>query len=203
MLQPEELKELKKQSEIAEKALQQIQDIIGNRNQVEEARIQFPRGYLRTTSPTYSDLPEIGDNTKRRNFAYRLLMADLCRWLLTRTDIYGQVRSLVVSEYICILGFGAEFFVKECTFGKVRRRKQFTLHTEWLHEQGYLTESLKRDVDWLWEVRTKEHLDASSDLDHDTYRVDDYNRAHRTWTKLLAALKANWGDIRSQRYGGP
>ncbi len=191
MLTPEELKEIKKLSEIAENALQRIQNIIANRTHVEEARIRFPREYLRTTSLTYCDLPEIGDNTKRRNFAYRLLMADLCRWLLSRTDIYGQVRSLVVSEYICILAFRAEFFVKECTFGKVGRKQKFSSHTEWLSEQGYLNKSLKRDVDWLWEVRTKEHLDAFSDLDHDTYRVVDYNRAHRTWTKLLAALKAH------------
>lgn len=202
MLTPEELEELMELSGIAEKALQRIQDIIANRNHVEEARIRFPRGYLRTTSPTYFDLPEIGDNTKRRNFAYRLLMAELCRWLLSRTDIYGQVCSLVVSEYICILAFGAEFFVKECTFGKVGRTRKFTSHTEWLYGQGYLTKSLKRDVDWLWEVRTKEHLDASSDLDHDTYCVVDYNRAHRTWTKLLAALKAHRGDIMYQLYGG-
>lgn len=196
MLIPEELKELREQSEIAEKALQRIQDIIANRNHVKEARIRFPRGYLRTTSPTYFDLPKIGDNTKRRNFAYRLLMADLCRWLLARTDIYGQVRSLVVSEYISIFAFGAEFFVKECTFGKKGRERKFTSHTEWLFEKGYLTKSLKGDVDWLWEVRTKEHLDPSSDLDHNTSRVVDYNRAHRIWTELLAALKTHLDDIR-------
>jgi hypothetical protein len=185
---PTQLQELTGLSKTAEEALQRIQNIIGDRNHVEEARIRFPRGYLRTISPTYFELPEIGDNTKRRNFAYRLLMADMCRWLLSRTDIYGQMRSVVVSEYICILAFGAEFFVKECTFGKVRRKKKFTSHTEWLYQQGYLTRRLKGDVDWLWDVRTREHLDASSDLDHNTYGIADYNRAQRTWTKLLSAL---------------
>ena len=201
MPRPNEIREISELARAAESALQQIQNLIISQSHVAEARIRFPRGYLRTTNTAYLSLPEIGDNTKRRNLAYRLLMADMCRWLISRTDIYGQVRSLVVSEYICILAFGAEFFVKECTFGKVGRKRKFASHTEWLRQQGYLADDLKNEIDWLWEVRTREHLDASDDLDHDTYSVADFNRAQKAWEKLIVILRDNKDVIMRERYG--
>lgn len=79
--------DLEKLAKQAGEALQEIQDEIGDRSYLPQAVVRFPRRYVRTTDRIYWTLPEIGDNTKRRNLAYQLMRADVCRWLLTRTDI--------------------------------------------------------------------------------------------------------------------
>lgn len=66
---------------------------------------------------------KLGDTTKRRKLAYQLMRADVVRWLLTRTDVHGQVQSVLVAEHICILAYGVEFFVKSL--------KRFELPTAW------------------------------------------------------------------------
>ncbi len=172
----------------AGQALQDIQNAIGDRTHVPEAVVRFPRGYVRPTSSLYAELPAIGDHTKRRNLAYQLMRTDVCSWLLSRTDIYGQVRSVVIGEYISILGYGAEFFVKALTHGKVGRQRPFGRHTARLETDGVIDAALKAEVDWLWHVRTHEHLDATTDLRHCAHSAADMRRAEKAWAALLSAL---------------
>lgn len=170
-------------------ALQDIQLDIGDQSYASDAVVRFPRGYVRTTAAIYADLPAIGDHTKRRNLAYQLMMADVCRWLLSRTDVYGQIRSVIVSDYICILGFGAEFYVKTLNFRKVGKGKPFKEHTTRLVSDGLIGTALKDELDWIWSVRTHEHLDATSSLLHCTHGNRDFNRAFAAWNDFLAELR--------------
>ena len=171
--------------------LQEIQDDIGDRTYVAEAVVRFPRGYVRPTGSIYASLPVVGDNTKRRNLAYQLMRSDVCRWLLSRTDIYGQVRSVVIGEYINTLAYGAEFFVKSLNYRKVARNRSFGDHTDRLVADGVIDDDLKDEVDWLWHVRTHEHLDATTDLRHCAHGNSDFNRAAKAWGDLLAAIRAH------------
>ena len=144
--------DLDKLAKQAGEALQEIQDEIGDRTHVSDAITRFPRGYVRPTRQIFWSLPMIGDNTKVRNLAYQLMRADVCRWLLSRTDIYGQVQSVVVAEYICILAYGVEFYVKTLTHRRVGRNRPFGSHTQWLVDHGTIDVALKDELDWMWEV---------------------------------------------------
>jgi len=177
-------------AEAAGEAMQDIQTDLGSQTYVAEARVRFPRGYVRTAARLYNNLPEIGDNTKRRNFAYQLMRADVCRWLLTRTDVYGQVQSVLVAEHICILAYGVEFFVKSLNYRKVGKKHSFKRHTKYLVDTGVLDANLKSELDWMWDVRTHEHLDATTDLRHCVHGQVDFNRSMAAWNEFMLTLHA-------------
>jgi hypothetical protein len=138
----------------------------------------------------YGRLPQIGDNTKRRNFAYQMMRADVVRWVLTRTDVYGQIRSVLIAEYICILAYGIEFFSKNLNYRKVAAKRPLNAHTQRLVDDGYISEELKVELDWMWDVRTHEHLDATDDLRHRTHDRAHFNRATAAWNELINRMQA-------------
>lgn len=176
-------------AEIAGGALQEIQTRIGDQSHVNEAGARFPRGYVRRAGDIYWSLPEIGDNTRRRNLAYRLMRSDVCRWLLSRTDVYGQIRSVVVAEYICILAYGIVFFAMTLNYRKVARRRGLTDHTQRLVENGIIDTALRVGLDWVWNIRTHEYLDATTDLRHCPHSNRDLDRASNAWDRLLNVLQ--------------
>ena len=184
----ESLDDIEELAETAGAAMQEIQSYIGDQTYVAEARVRFPRSYVRNTANIYATLPQLGDNTKRRNLAYQLMRADVCRWLLTRTDVWGQIESVVVLEFICILAYGVEFFVKSRTYKQVRRQNKFSTHTQWLVDKGIIDGALKDDLDWMWDIRTHEHLDATDELRHCTHGRNDFNRAVGVWNNFRQAL---------------
>lgn len=170
--------------------MQEIQTSLGDQKYVEEARVRFPRGYVRTAGGIYNRLPQIGDNTKRRNFAYQLMRADVVRWLLTRTDVWGQIQSVLVAEYICILAYGIEFFAKTLNYRKVAAKRPMGAHTERLVDDKYIGAELKGELDWMWDVRTHEHLDATTDLRHCSHDRADFNRAILAWNDFVKRMQA-------------
>lgn len=184
----DDLEEIAELAESAGEHMQEIQDSLDSRDYVPEARVRFPRGYVRTTARIYNKLPAIGDNTKRRNFAYQMMRADVVRWLLTRTDVYGQIQSVLVGEFICILAYGVEFFVKTLTYRRVGRGRPFGRHTQNLVDRGIISEELKEHLDWMWDIRTHEHLDATNDLRHCTHNRLDFNRAVEAWNEFMERL---------------
>lgn len=184
---PEEIAEL---AEAAGNAMQEIQTSLGDQTYVAEARVRFPRGYVRTARGIYNRLPQIGDNTKRRNFAYQLMRADVVRWVLTRTDVFGQIQSVLVAEYICILAYGIEFFAKTVNYRKVAAKRPMAAHTQRLVDDGIISPELKVELDWMWDVRTHEHLDATTDLRHCSHDREDFNRAVVAWVEFLNRLTA-------------
>ena len=184
------LEEIAELAEIAGDAIQEIQSSLGDQAYVPEARIRFPRGYVRTAAGIYNRLPRIGDNTKRRNLAYQMMRADVCRWLLTRTDVFGQIQSVLVAKHICILAYGVEFFVKSLTYRRVGRRRPFKRHTQHLLDTKVISRDLKTELDWMWDIRTHEHLDASSDLRHCSHDQSDFNRAMSAWNGFVEVLRA-------------
>ena len=178
--------------------MQEIQTSLGDRTYVQEARVRFPRGYVRTAGGIYNSLPDIGDNTKRRNFAYQLMRADVVRWLLTRTDVFGQVQSVLVAEYICILAYGVEFFAKTLNYRKVAKDRPMKRHTQNLVDDRTIGPELKVELDWMWDVRTREHLDATTDLRHCTHDHVDFNRATGAWTAFMERMQAAQFSFRDE-----
>jgi hypothetical protein len=69
--------------------LQQLEDRLkleGDR----KLKIRFPRGYLRTAQHFRKRFWFVRDDNLRRNIAYSLILSDVYRWLLNRTDFWGQ-----------------------------------------------------------------------------------------------------------------
>lgn len=96
---------------------------------------------------------------------------------------------MVIAEYICILAYGAEFFVKALTYRKVGRKRPFERHTQRLVDDGIIEAALKDELDWMWGIRTHEHLDATTDLRHCTHGNRDFSRATKAWNEFLKKIE--------------
>lgn len=185
---PHELEETVAQ---ANEALGLIQANYGREN-APEARIRFPRGFIRTAAAIRRDLPHIGSEVQRRNACYASMTLDVLRWLVVRTDLSGAALSMVAKEGMCIIGALCEWMTKEATRGNGSRRS-YTVRTERLVESGTITDELKIELDWVWEIRCNEHLHEVTSLEHAMYTRADYNRALEAYRQLRHALIAEHG----------
>ncbi|MET3928581.1 hypothetical protein L3D22_01165 [Lysobacter soli] len=185
---PHELEETVAQ---ANEALGLIQTNYGREN-APEAKIRFPRGFIRTAAAVRRDLPNIGSEVQRRNACYASMTLDVLRWLVVRTDLSGAALSMVAKEGMCIIGALCEWMTKEATRGNGSRRS-YTVRTERLVECGTITDELKIELDWVWEIRCNEHLHEVTSLEHAMYTRTDYNRALEAYRQLRHALIAEHG----------
>ena len=170
----------------ADEALQTIQDYLDRKNDP-KGRIRFPRGFIRTAGTLRSTLPILGTEVQRRNVSYSLMMTDVLRWLVVRTDLSGAALSMVVKEAISILGAVCEWMTKEGTRGH-GSKKSYVDRTARLVELGNIPMKLKVELDWVWEIRCKTHVYKVTDLEHKKYTRADYNRALRAYKGLREAL---------------
>lgn len=165
--------------------LSEIQAIAGRQN-IREARFAFPRGYIRTTKETrlrvalsYGLLDEI----KIRNICYSLQMADLLRWLAIRTDLSGMLLSQVVKEYICIHGHAVDYLsdatCRELGLVTEKKPKSFKNRSSLLVAGAHIKPTTKKEIDWIWDVRCREHPDKLDELETNVYSREDANRARK------------------------
>lgn len=167
-------------------ALQQIQDEFGRKN-VQEARVRFPRGFIRRASDLRSTLPNLGTDIQRSNAAYSLMALDAFRWLVVRTDLSGTALSMIVKESISIIGALCDWLMKEATHGH-GSRKSYVYRSQKLVDLDKISTDLKAELDWVWHVRCNVHMHEVSVLEYDMYSRDDYNRAVRAYHQLRDAM---------------
>src|SRR5687768_8662264 len=121
----------------ANAALSGLQAEFG-RDSKQEARVAFPRGFIRTASELRSTLPDLDGDVQRRNASYALMTIDVLRWLIVRTDLAGTALSMVVKESICIFGVLADWLTKAATHGNGSRRG-FSHRTARLRDEGIIS----------------------------------------------------------------
>jgi len=171
--------------------LQNIQDSVGRGNDT-NARVRFPRGYLETAAIIRSRLPRLGPDTLRRNISYALMMNDVFRWLASRTDLSGTAFGMVVKEAICLLGSICESWTKYATRGHASNRG-FRARTTKLVQLSIIDPTLKDELDWIWEIRSREHLFEVTTREDALYWRHDYSRAVQAFDQFREALKAKFG----------
>ncbi len=184
-MEPDEKAELARLSASVSETMSQIQKLVGREN-IEEARFKFPRGYIRTTTETRNRVPVsygLLDETKIRNICYSLHMADLLRWLAIRTDLSGMLLSQIVKEYICIHGHAIDYLLDESCreLGVVgaNQVKPFKKRSSLLVAGRHIRPSTKKEIDWIWDVRCREHPDKLEELETAQYDRNDANRARK------------------------
>lgn len=182
-LTPNQIQELAAQASMA---LQELQNDLGRTN-VPGARVRFPRGFIRTAADCRRTLPRIGTEVQRRNASYALMTLDVFRWVVTRTDLWGPALGMVVKEGISVYGAILEWLTKEATRGHASNRG-YVLRTAKLVELGHIDAGLKSELDWIWDIRCNEHLHEVTELEHEMYSREDYNRALRAYVSFRDRL---------------
>ncbi|OOG24334.1 hypothetical protein B1C78_08955 [Thioalkalivibrio denitrificans] len=123
------------------------------------------------------------DETKIRNICYSLQMADLLRWLAIRTDLNGMLLSQVVKEYICIHGHAADYLsdatCRELGLVAEGKPKPFKKRSSLLVAGQHIQPETKREIDWIWDIRRREHPDRLDELETNQYGREDAIRARK------------------------
>lgn len=183
-------------------ALQTIVDRIGTDLQVLEDRlrtegdrrlkIRFPRGYLRKAEFFRDRYWFIHDPNLRRNIAYSLILSDVYRWLLNRTDLWGTAREMIVKEGVCLAGCLCESITKDAARDICGKNARFKQRTAAMVKHGMISANLKTAIDALWDWRNREHLFLLDEWEYGTYTLKHYNDAIRTLRALREALDAHF-----------
>lgn len=179
-------------TEVGEK-IQEINDYLGQRNHP-HGTIRFPRGYIRTCVIHRSKYQFVKDATLKSNVAYTLLLTDLFRWLLNRTDIAGQAKEMLIKKEISSLGSIAESITKDYLKGRKGGGKHYKYRSQVLVDEGIITKELKDEIDWVWDVRNGEHLALLKQRDWKVYKMKDCNRAIRALQDLRNGLDSHHGE---------
>lgn len=171
--------------------IQDINDYL-NAHPNESGRIRFPRGVLRTAAFIRSHLRFLEDQTLKINVSYAMMLYDVLKWLLTRTDLAGTARDMVIKNAIVLLGSIAESLAVGGTAGVIGKKHKFKARTERMVQHEIISEELKVELDWLWDTRGGIHIYEMEGSEYDRYTIDDYERARRTAQKLRDALDVYW-----------
>ncbi len=170
---------------VASIALQNIQKHCGRKN-VPKARVKFPRGFIRTREEIEEEVPNIDDKILVRNICYSLIMVDVLRWLMVRTNIDHAAASMICKEMICIYGSICESLIQE-VLGK--EYDSFKKGSDWLVKKNVIDVDLKSKIDWIWDdMRKNEHLYLVKELEYDKYKRRDVDRAREAYNKFCEKL---------------
>lgn len=163
-------RELRKAAEEAGAILQEIQDYVGYK-QHNQAVTRFPRGYLRTAESFRKQFQFLDNVTLKKNISYLMMLYDSTRWLLWRTDIAGTPKEMLIKLQIFIAGTFVESITKEYLKGKCG--KGYKERTRYLYANEVIESDLKKDLDWIWDMRNNMHLFLLSEPEY----VNKYNQA--------------------------
>ena len=179
--------ELRRGLEQASSLLQEIQDYLG-RDFSKSAKVRFPRGYIRTATIARKKINFVQPEALKSNISYTMMLTDVQHWLLARTDLAGTAREMVIKLQIFLIGTIIESVTKAYLKGKCG--DGYKRRTNYLLAEGLISDELKADLDWLWDVRNKMHLFQVTDSEwlSKDYSVENHNRAMRAFNELLSCL---------------
>lgn len=154
--------------------LQKLQDSL-KASEDKRTYIRFPRGFLRSATSFRRRYWFIKDDNLRRNIAYSLILSDVYRWMLNRTDLVGTAREMLIKEGICLMGCLAESITKHVLHGICG--KNYEKRVDKLLELKIIDTSVHEKLKWLWKYRTREHLFLLTEREHNHYQLEHYNKA--------------------------
>lgn len=173
--------ELHKAVEEAGELLQKIQDYCGREHRV-DAKVRFPRGYIRTAATQRERLGFVKDCNLRSNLSYTLMLSDVILWNLIRTDVSGTAKQMLIKLFMFLGGSMIESITKD--YLKDVCGKNYKKRTQYLADHEIIDERLKAELDWVWDTRNNMHLFM---LDGSEYENDYNGRSH---TRCANAFKS-------------
>jgi hypothetical protein len=180
-------KELSEAVTKAGSLLQEIQDYCDRVNR-DDAKVRFPRGYLRTASSQRERLPFVKDSDLKSNLSYTIILSDTVLWLLTRTDIAATAKDMLIKLFIFLGGSLVESITKDYLKGICG--KSFKVRTQCLVGNNIIGDQLKEDLDWVWDTRNNMHLFMLDEREYDNeYNGTSHVRCANTFKNLVLALQ--------------
>jgi len=179
--------------------LQNLERLL-QQNKIEKVNIRFPYGVIRKADHFRDRLSFIKDDTLRTNLAYHLMLTDLYRWILNRFDIALTAKEMLIKEGISLMGNIIEAVIRH-TAKNLTGKDNFGFYKACsiLLEHNIISKEQKKDLEWLWGMRCKQHIFTLPDAEYGKYNLKDYNRAILIWHDLEETLRRAKNRIRFKR----
>lgn len=173
--------------------LQDIQKYCG-RTLRDDSKIKFPRGVIGTADSYRARCPGYLEVDTISNCAYAFMHLDVLWWLVSRTDIVGVGKQMVIKSAIVTLATILEATLhipglprnrvlsSKCSAG-VNPRVEMAVDHKWICADDGV--ALKK----LWENRNNVHVVILSESERDLYKAEDINAPHAALLKLMSKLK--------------
>jgi hypothetical protein len=174
--------------------LQKLEDLLrtsGDR----KIKIRFPRGFLRTAPYFRGRYWFVRDNNLKRNIGYSLILSDVYRWMLNRTDLWGTAREMLIKEGVCLIGCLAESITKDAMLDHCGKKQSYTKRIRKMRELGIIDDALHGKLAWLWDYRNREHLFLLQEWEYGCYTLKHYNDSIRTLRGLTHALDKYFREL--------
>lgn len=173
--------------------LQEIQNYCGRDKNEPLARVRFPFGYILTANEYRRSLPFVADEHTKTNLSYALMTLDVLRWLAVRTTLRGIALEMLIKEAICLLASICECLtVRRGVYG-LGRGAGFSSRFQRLCDLDIIDEATRADLEWVWDIRSREHLMELDHVEFGHYGRGDCNRAIRAYCALRDALIERYG----------
>jgi hypothetical protein len=167
--------------------LQKLEDLLKASGD-KKIKIRFPRGFLRTASHFRGRYWFVRDNNLQRNIGYSLMLSDVYRWMLNRTDLWGTPREMLIKECVCLMGSLAESITKDAMRGICGKQQSYAERLKKMRELGIIDDELQTKLKWLWDYRSREHLFLVGEWEYGHYKLKHYNDAILTLRGLRDAF---------------
>jgi hypothetical protein len=185
--------ELQRAADRASALIQEIHDYCSSTRRtiadVPQARVRFPRGFIRTAGYQRTRFPFLSNAALKSNIAYTLMLSDTVLWLSVRTDIGGTARDMLNKLFIFLIGSIIESVTKDYLKGICG--KNFEGRLTFLVTNSVIEEELKQEICWVWETRNRMHLFQLEGREYENdYHDANHHRTIAAFRALLASLCA-------------
>lgn len=172
--------------------LQEISDYVRANPETEvDVRVRFPRGYLRTNEQARRTFAFVADPTLRSNISYAIMAHDVLRWIIQRTDLWGQAKEMVIKEGVCLIASICESLMIYPGEKGLGRGAGYEKRANRLRELEVISAQTLDDLIWLWGKRRHEHLFDVPMREFAHYKMDDWTRSIAAYRGLRDGL-AKW-----------
>lgn len=168
--------------------LAEVNKSIGVQNSMVEKdlRIKFPRGQIRRADVFRKQLNCVNDPVLKANISYHLMLSDLYSWLLNRTDIFGTIKEMIIKNQIVTMAS----IVESLLVIHSSRNRGFNKRVEALDKRGIIKAKTKKNLFWLWEIRTGVHLFELSAPEYKKYSYSHFKNVTEAVSSLVQDLNA-------------
>jgi len=100
---------------------------------------------------------------------------------------------MLVKAAIGALGSIAEALLIDATSPPMGQRQKFASRLQRLRDEDVISQAVVIDLEWLWEVRNRQHLHALTAREFDMYTSKDHPRAEAVLATLILSLRSCYG----------
>ena len=163
--------------------LQDVQNYLGDTCR-RDAKFRFPRGFIRRAADLRKRFGFLRNDTLKRNLSYQLILFDVFRWILNRSDITGTAQEMLIKEGICLFGSQCETILRAYCGNRTSKKKGVSGRIQFLVSTSVLDSNAADELNWLWKTRSALHVYLVEQREHQIYKISDYNRARNAYRSL-------------------